>query len=78
MVKTTTWTGQPMHQMVFPIMIAKGRQVISMSHAVNKHRDLQFPMETLQAIKREAHAMSSGTDEDEYRDPMPHHQPLCS
>ena len=37
-----------------------------MSCAVNKHRDLQFPMETLRAIEREAHVMSSGTDEDEY------------
>ena len=37
-----------------------------MSHAVNEHRDLQFPMETLQAIEREAHVTSSGTDEDEY------------
>ena len=36
-----------------------------MSHAVNEHRDLQFPMETLQAIEREAHVMSSRTDEDE-------------
>ena len=37
-----------------------------MSRAVNEHQDLQFPMETLQAIKREAHVMSSGTNEDEY------------
>ena len=36
-----------------------------MSRAVSKHRDLQFPMETLQAIKREAQIMSSWTDEDE-------------
>ena len=36
-----------------------------MSHTVNEHQDLQFPMETLWAIKREAHVMSSGTDEDE-------------
>ena len=47
MMKTTTWTGQPAHQQVFPIMIAEGRQVISMSHAVSEHRDLQSPMETL-------------------------------
>ena len=66
MMKTTTWTGQPAHQQVFPIMIAKGRQVISMSHAVNEHQDLQFPMETLWAIEREAHVLSSGTDEDEF------------
>ena len=25
MMKTTTWMGQPVHQMVFPITIAKGR-----------------------------------------------------
>ena len=25
MMKTTTWTGQPAHQQVFPIMIAEGR-----------------------------------------------------
>ena len=37
-----------------------------MSYAVNEHRDLQFPMETLRAIEREAHVMSSGTNEDEY------------
>ena len=37
MMKTTTWTGQPTHQQVFPITIAEGRQVISMSHAVNEH-----------------------------------------
>ena len=37
MMKTTTWMGQPAHQQVFPIMIAKGRQVISMSRAVNEH-----------------------------------------
>ena len=37
-----------------------------MSRAVNEHRDLQFPMETLQAIERDAHVTSSGTDEDEY------------
>ena len=66
MMKTTTWMGQPAHQMVFPVMIAKDRRAISMSRAVNEHRDLQFPMETLRAIKREAHVMSSGTDEDEY------------
>ena len=65
MMKTTTWTGQPAHQQVFPITIAEGRWVISMSHAVSKHRDLQFPMETLWAIEREAHIMSSWTDEDE-------------
>ena len=47
MTKTTTWTGQPTHQMVFPITIAEGRHAISMSHAVNEHRDLQFPTETL-------------------------------
>ena len=35
-----------------------------MSHAVNEHRDLQFPTETLRAIKREACVMSSGTNED--------------
>ena len=66
MMKTTTWMGQPAHQMVFPIMIAEGRQAISMSRAVNEHRDLQFPTETLWAIKREAHVMSSRTNEDEY------------
>ena len=64
MTKTTTWMGQPTHQQVFPIMIAEGRRAISMSHAVNEHRDLRFPMETLWAIEREAHVMSSGTDED--------------
>ena len=37
-----------------------------MSCAVNEHRDLQFPTETLQAIEREAHVMSSRTNEDEY------------
>ena len=37
-----------------------------MSRAVNEHRDLQFPMETLWAIEREAHVTSSGTNEDEY------------
>ena len=37
-----------------------------MSRAVNEHRDLQFPTETLRVIKRDAHVMSSGTDEDEY------------
>ena len=37
MTETTTWTGQPVHQQVFPIMIAEGRQVISMSHTVNEH-----------------------------------------
>ena len=46
MMKTTTWMGQPAHQMVFPITIAEGRRAISMSHVVNEHRDLQFPMET--------------------------------
>ena len=66
MTKTTTWMGQPAHQMVFPITIAEGRRAISMSHVVNEHRDLQFPMETLRAIEREAHVTSSGTDEDEY------------
>ena len=60
--------GQPTHQMVFPIMIAEGRQTISMSRAVTEHRDLWFPMETLQAIEREAHVTSSGMDEDEYRE----------
>ena len=25
MTKTTTWMGQPTHQMVFPVMIAEGR-----------------------------------------------------
>ena len=67
MMKTTTWTGQPTHQQVFPITIAEGRRAISMSCTVNEHRDLQFPMETLWAIEREAHVTSSGTDEDEYR-----------
>ena len=47
MTKTTTWTGQPAHQMVFPITIAEGRRAISMSRMVNEHRDLQFPTETL-------------------------------
>ena len=47
MTKTTTWMGQPAHQMVFPITIAEGRHAISMSHVVNEHRDLQFPTETL-------------------------------
>ena len=47
MTKTTTWTGQPAHQMVFPITIAEGRRAISMSRAVNEHRDLQLPTETL-------------------------------
>ena len=37
MMKTTTWMGQPIHQQVFPIMIAEGRQAISMSCAVNEH-----------------------------------------
>ena len=37
-----------------------------MSHAVNEHRDLQFPTETLWAIEREAHVSSSGTDEDKF------------
>ena len=37
MMKTTTWMGQPAHQQVFPIMIAKGRRAISMSCAVNEH-----------------------------------------
>ena len=37
-----------------------------MSHAVNEHQDLQFPTETLWAIEREAHVLSSGTDEDEF------------
>ena len=37
MMKTTTWMGQPVHQMVFPITIAKGRQTISMSRAVSEH-----------------------------------------
>ena len=36
MMKTTTWMGQPAHQQVFPITIAEGRQVISMSRAVNE------------------------------------------
>ena len=36
MMKTTTWMGQSAHQQVFPIMIAEGRQVISMSHAVSE------------------------------------------
>ena len=66
MTKTTTWTGQPAHQMVFPITIAEGRHAISMSRAVNEHRDLQFPTETLRAIERDTHVTSSGTDEDEY------------
>ena len=47
MTKTTTWMGQPTHQMVFPTMIAEGRRAISMSHMVNEHRDLQFLTETL-------------------------------
>ena len=66
MTKTTTWTGQPAHQMVFPITIAEGRRAISMARAVNEHRDLQLPTETLRVIKRDAHVTSSGTDEDEY------------
>ena len=66
MTKTTTWMGQPAHQMVFPITIAEGRRAISMSRAVHEHRDLQFPMETIRAIERETHVTSSGTDEDEY------------
>ena len=66
MMKNTIWTGQPIHQMVFPITIAKGRRAISMSRAVHEHRDLPFPMETIWAIKREAHVTSSGTDEDEF------------
>ena len=37
-----------------------------MSHAVNEHRDLQFPTETLRAIEREAHVSSSGTNEDKF------------
>ena len=37
-----------------------------MSRAVNEHQNLQFPTETLRAIKRDAHVTSSGTDEDEY------------
>ena len=64
MTKTTTWTGQPAHQQVFPITIAEGRRAISMSHTVSKHHDLQFPTETLQVIKREAQITSSWTDED--------------
>ena len=37
MTKTTTWMGTARaHQMVFPIMIAEGRRVISMSRAVNE------------------------------------------
>ena len=47
MTKTTTWMGQPAHQQVFPITIAEDRQVISMSHTVSEHQDLQFPTETL-------------------------------
>ena len=47
MMKTATWMEQPAHQQVFPITIAEGRRVISMSRAVNKHQDLQFPTETL-------------------------------
>ena len=66
-MKTTTWTGQPAHQQVFPIMIAEGRWAISMSRTVNEHQDLQFPMETLWAIKREVRVLSSGTNEDEFR-----------
>ena len=66
MTKTTTWMGQPVHQMVFPITIAEGRRAISMSRAVNEHRDLQLPTETLRVIERDAHVTSSGTDEDEY------------
>ena len=37
-----------------------------MSCIVNEHQDLQFPMETLWVIEREAHVTSSGTDEDKY------------
>ena len=66
MTKTTTWMGQPAHQQVFPVTIAKGRRVISMSRAVNEHQDLQFSTETLWAIKREAHVSSSRSDEDEF------------
>ena len=65
MMKTTTWMGQPTHQQVFPITITEGRQVISMSHTVSEHQDLQFPTETLRVIEREAQIMSSWTDEDE-------------
>ena len=55
MTKTTTWMGQPTHQMVFPMTIAEGRRAICMSCTVNEHRDLQFPTETLRAIERDAH-----------------------
>ena len=67
MMKTTTWIGQPTHQQVFPITIAEGRQAISMSCTVSEHQDLQFPMETLWVIEREAQIMSRWTDEDEDR-----------
>ena len=36
-----------------------------MYHAVSKHWDLQFPMETIGRTEGEAQAMSSWTDEDE-------------
>ena len=65
MTKTTTWMGQPMHQQVFPITIAEGRQAISMSCMVSKWRDRQLPMETIQRTEGEAQIMSSWTDEDE-------------
>ena len=67
MMKTTTWMGQPAHQQVFPIMIA-GRQTsdLHVSHCEQALRIFtEFPMETLQAIEREAQIMSSWTDEDE-------------
>ena len=76
MMKTTTWMGQPAHQQVFPITIAEGRRAISMSHTVSKHRDLQFPMETLWAIKREAQITSSWTDEDEDGGTCPSSPPI--
>ena len=47
-----------------------------MSHTVNEHQDLQFPMETLWAIKREAYVMSSWTDEDEDRGTHPPSPPI--
>ena len=37
MTRTTTWMGQPTHQMVFPIIIAEGMHAISMSCTVNEH-----------------------------------------
>ena len=65
MTKTTTWMGQPAHQQVFPITIAEGRWVISMSRAVSEHQDHQFPTETIWRTDGGAQVMSSWTDEDE-------------